>query len=569
MHTLLLQNVFKSFGLHTILRQVSLSLHSGERIGLVGANGVGKSTLLKIATGEVEPDEGLVRLAPGAALGYLAQTLEADEGQTLADLIDQSTGHLRALEAQMRRLEAAMITLSGDALERALIEYGEAQEGFERAGGYDLEVRIPETFAGLGIGYLPYDRIFATLSGGEKTRVGLALLLLKAPDLLLLDEPTNHLDFASLEWLEGYLAAYRGAALIVSHDRQFLNRAVSAIIEIDEHTHAAKRYNGGYDSYARAREGERHKWHLDYIRQQDEIKALRDEIKVGSHRNNNYRAHTDNDKFVRNGKIATHEGTVSKRVRLAEQKLARIEADPIPRPPDPLRFQGEFDPAALASRQPLSLENISKSFGDRLILDNISLTLAPASRTVIIGENGAGKTTLLRIIAGIEHPDGGARYLNPAARIGLLDQEAAELNPALTLFEAYRAGLTGLDQPLKSLLLNMGLFRYDELGKPVSGLSAGQKRKVQLARLIAGGANLLILDEPTNFLSFDVLEAFETALHHFPGPIIATSHDRRFISKFDSDVWELRDGKLASADVQAVIAAQRAVSSITSSQQPA
>ncbi len=552
MHTLLLQHISKSFGLHPILQQVSLSLHPGERIGLVGANGVGKSTLLKIITSEIHPDEGVVRLAPGAALGYLAQVIETTESQTLADLVNQSVGQMRALESQMRTLEARIAISSGDDLQVALEAYGDAQEQFERSGGYDLDARIGEVFAGLGIDYLTPDRAFMTLSGGEKTRVGLALLLIQSPDLLLLDEPTNHLDFASMAWLESYLEGYQGAALIVSHDRQFLNRAVNAIIEIDEHTHSAKRYSGGYDSYARAREGERHKWAQDYIRQQEEIKALREELKVGARRNNNYRAHTDNDKFVRNGKIATHEGTLSKRVRLAAEKLARIEADPIPRPPNPLHFQGEFDAAALASRQPLALENISKFFGQRMILENVSLTLPIGSRTLILGENGAGKTTLLKIIAGLESFGSGARHINPAVRIGYLDQEAAELDPALTLFETYRAGLPQPDQPLKALLLNMGLFRYDELEKPVSGLSAGQKRKVQLAKLIAGGANLLILDEPTNYLSFDVLEAFETALLTFPGPIIAASHDRRFISKFNGDIWELRDGRLVGASIQAL-----------------
>jgi macrolide transport system ATP-binding/permease protein len=262
MATLSVNQISKSYGDALILNQVSFILNTSERLGLVGANGVGKSTLLKIITGELEADGGTIQLATGAELGYLAQAIHHTPQQTLDDLIAESLRHVYALEAEMRDLEAQMAT--GDDLDAVMMRYGEVSEQFERAGGYDLDYRVEIVLAGLGVDHLRRDRLFATLSGGEKARVGLALLLLRAPDVLLLDEPTNHLDAARLEWLEGYLQTYRGAVLIVSHDRQFLNRTVTAIVEIEEHSRGAKRYTGNYDAYVAAKRLERRKWAEGY-----------------------------------------------------------------------------------------------------------------------------------------------------------------------------------------------------------------------------------------------------------------------------------------------------------------
>jgi macrolide transport system ATP-binding/permease protein len=537
-------HISKTYGFHAVLNNISFVLNAGERIGLVGANGIGKSTLLKIIAGVIEADGGTITITPNTQIGYLPQTITGYEGKTVDDLIAESLRRIHALEARLRDLEASMTTAEADALDAIMAEYGDVLEQFERAGGYDIDYRVDSVLSGLGIAHIARDRLFATLSGGEKARVGLAILLLDAADVLLLDEPTNHLDVNSLEWLESYLSSYPGAILMVSHDRQFINRTVNAVLEIDEHSRVAKRYTGDYDAYLRAKAGERQKWEADYAAQQEEIKALRLAVKETTRHNSNYRPQTDSDKFMRYKKQQTHDATVSKRIHAAEEKLRRLEENAIPQPPAPLRFQPDFDPEALKGRMPLVASGLTKYFGERAILCDVSFTVGQHSRIVLVGPNGAGKSTLLKVLIGREAADNGQVYINPAVRIGYLSQEQDVLDPNKTLFEAYKDGLEGTDQQLKATLIKSGLFRYNDFGKLVKELSSGQARKLQIARLIAGRANLLVLDEPTNDVSFDMLEALETALHDFPGPVIAASHDRRFMQQFGGEVWELRDGAL-------------------------
>ncbi len=517
--------------------------HAATGSDLVGANGAGKSTLLKIIAGVLEADRGVRTIAVGVRLGYLAQGPDDDGTDTIDEVIASALASVRALETRMRTLEMALPTLQGDELDAALTEYGDISDHFERAGGYELASREAQVLAGLRLDHLPRDRRASTLSGGERARLGLAALLLQAPDALLLDEPTNHLDQASLNWLETYLAAYAGGVVIVSHDREFLNRTVNAIVEIDEHTHQTRRFTGDYDTYAMAKTRERAQWAADYAREQDEIRALRLEMKETARRNS-FKPPTDNDKFVVYIKKQTHAATVSKNVRAAAEKLSRIEDNPIPKPPKDLRFGADFDPEALAGRLPLTVSNLHKAYGERVILNGVSLALGARGRMVLVGPNGSGKSTLLRLLAGTEAADAGERMLHPAARIGYLDQDGAALDPAQTVFEAYRAELDGPDQVWKSTLIESGMFRYDDLDLRVSAISSGQRRKLQIARLIAQRANLLILDEPTNFISFDVLESFEAALRLFPGPVIAASHDRRFIRQFGGDLWQVQGGSL-------------------------
>ncbi|HEX3053906.1 MAG TPA: ABC-F type ribosomal protection protein [Aggregatilineaceae bacterium] len=538
-----LSNISKSYGDQQILNQAALILNDGQRVGLVGANGVGKSTLLKIIMGQIEADSQSISVTSGAQVGYLAQTIDYKEGQTIQTLSEEAMQHLKTLENRMRELETCMADQSDD-LDSIMQEYGEISDRFERYGGYEMDYRIKLLLSGLKVDHLPRERQVVTLSGGEKARLGLAMLLLQNPDVLLLDEPTNHLDFASLGWLEAYLQAYRGSVLIVSHDREFLNRTVTAIVEIEEHSRKTKMYAGNYDAYLQAKTIERRQWEEAYANQQEEIKELRRAIKVQARQVAHNRPPTDADKFLKHFKRGMVDKAISSRVASAEERLRRIEENPIPRPPKELQFEADFDPEAVQGRTPLFVSGLSKCYGERRILDSISFTLGPRSRIVLVGPNGAGKSTLLKILAGYEAYDAGEVYVSPQVKIGYLDQQQEQLEANQTVLEVYREGLTGEDQVHITELLGSGLFRYDEISRQVSQLSSGQKRKLQIARLMAARANMLLLDEPTNFVSFDVLESFEEAIQQFPGPVLAVSHDRRFLKQFKGELWELRDGRI-------------------------
>ena len=541
---LTVRSITKTYGAVTVLDGVTFALEPGEHVGLVGANGAGKSTLMRIITGEETADSGEVQLATGLDLGYLPQTLPAIEGRTIDSMLAEALGGLRSIETHMRALEAAMATTSGETLAVLLAEYGQLASQFQDRGGYEMEARMGAILAGLRLDYLSRTRDLGTLSGGERARVGLALLLLRAPDVLLLDEPTSHLDAASLAWLEDYLASYTGAALIVSHDRQFLNRSVNRIFELDEYTHTLRRYEGDYDAYQRAKAAERLAWEESFARQQEEIKDLRKRIRESARQVAHNRRPKDNDKLAYKGKGEWVADAVSRNVRAAEEQLRRVEADPIPKPPRLMRFQPKFQAEALRANAIVRMEHISKRYDGRQALHDVSLVLLPDARVALVGPNGAGKTTLLRVLLGLEQPDSGSVRLAPGARIGYLPQEPDVGSGGRTVFEAYRDGLEGYESNLVAGILGNGLFRLEDLTKTVAQLSPGQQRKLELARLLALGPNVLLLDEPSNYVSLDVLEAFEAAILAFPGPVLLISHDRWLLNRFGGDIWELSDGNL-------------------------
>ena len=533
-------NLAKSYGAITVLNDISFVVNAGDRVGIVGGNGVGKSTLLHVLTGQEELDGGSFSFAASVEVGYLPQTTPEFYGRTIEDLILASVGNLRQLEERMRQLETEMATTNGDALTALLEEYNVVSTKFQDRGGYELDYKIDSILEGLRLHYLPRNQ----LSGGEKARVGLATLLLRSPDLLLLDEPTNHLDFASLTWFETYLSSYAGAMLIVSHDRQFLNRAVNSIFEIDEHSHHLKRYEGNYDAYVLAKAAERTKWEEDYEQQQEEIKELRKRVRETARQvGHGYRPPRDNDKFAKHFFAQRVDSAVARNVRSAEEQLRRIEAAPIPKPPELIRVSSQFNNEPLQSSVVLSVSGLSKSWGERRILSDVEMEVGPKARILLTGPNGAGKTTLLKIIMGLETPDTGAVRIAPGARIGYLPQESEQLDLSKTVLETYRYGQIGYEGEFIGRLLGYGLFRLEDMHKQVGQLSIGQRRKLEIARLMAEGPNVLLLDEPTNYISLDVLEAFESAIIHFPGPVIAISHDRWFMQRFSGQIWELMDGK--------------------------
>ncbi|HJT58695.1 MAG TPA: ABC-F family ATP-binding cassette domain-containing protein [Ktedonobacteraceae bacterium] len=536
-------NISKFYGAVTVLDDVSFVLNEGERIGLVGPNGVGKSTLLKILIGQESADSGSFSFAPSTEVGYLPQTMPEFYGHTMQDLILESVGNLRQLEERMRELEVAMTTATGESLAALIREYTLISGRFEDRGGYELDHKIDTILDGLRISYLPRSREMQTLSGGEKARVGLATLLLRSPDLLLLDEPTNHLDIASLEWLESYLAYYKGGMLLVSHDRQFLNRAVNAIFEIDEHSHHLKKYEGNYDAYVQAKAAERAKWEEDYERQQEEIKDLRKRIRETARNVAHNRPPKDGDKMAYNFFGGRVQNTISRNVRAAEEQLQRIEADPIPKPPKLMQVNSNFNIEPLQSQVVIGVDGLTKCWGETCVLRDVNFTIASDARILLFGPNGAGKTTLLKLLIGQEQPDSGEVRLVNSARIGYLPQDP-EMDLNKTVIETYRYGQVGYEAEFVGRLIGYGLFRLEDMQKQVGQLSVGQRRKLEIARLMADGPNVLLLDEPTNYISLDVLEAFEAAILAFPGPVIAVSHDRWFMQRFGGRVWELDSGKI-------------------------
>ncbi len=534
-----------SFGPIQVLDEISFHLNPGERAGLVGANGSGKTTLLRLIAGDLELQTGTVSIAHSAIAGYLPQRAPAvDPGTTIDDLIYQSLGDLEQIQARLRDLETAMADPDAD-FDAITAEYADLSERFEARGGYDLDHRIEIVLAGLGLAGFNRDREFQTLSGGEAMRIMLSILLLQAPDMLLLDEPTNHLDFASIEWLGDYLAGYRGGILAVSHDRHFLNRTVNSILAIDEHDHHLRPYTGNYDDYRAVREREIADYEAAYAAQQAEINELRRAINATrSSLDRKPPPRRDPDKSIYNAQAQRAETTAGKTIGWMRERLRRIEADPLPRPPERIEISTNLGEETLQSTEIVRLRDVSKAYDDNVVLSGVDFTLRRGETVVIIGPNGAGKTTLLDIICGRLLPDCGEVVTAPTASIAYLDQHARLIDEDQTVLSVYREGLVEYEHHLISDLLRHGLFQFDDLGKKVRELSMGQRRKLQIARMIAGGYNLLVIDEPTNHLSLDVLEEFERALRAYPGPVIAVSHDRWFIEHSGGRVWELREGLL-------------------------
>ncbi|MFF5408778.1 ribosomal protection-like ABC-F family protein [Streptomyces albidoflavus] len=540
---LALKDVSKAYGERAVLDQVSLTVRPGERAGVIGENGSGKSTLLKLIAGAETPDSGEVTVVAPGGTGHLRQTLDLPPHLTVQDAVDDALADLRELES---RLQAAGERL-GEAGDRELAEYGELLAAFEARDGYQADTRVETALHHLGLGHLGRDRSLGSLSGGEQSRLALACVLAAAPELLLLDEPTNHLDDRSTDWLADRLRAHRGTLVTVTHDRAFLERVTTTILEVDRDTRAVTRYGDGWPGYRRAKAAARRRWAQEHEEYVAELARTEELVAAAGQR----LAATGRDPGEGFGKHRrSSENKLSAQVRAARERLTRLHASPAPPPPEPLRFRATLtphtDPAGGTPETATPLLTLTGvRVADRLHVD--ALQVEPGGRLLITGPNGAGKTTLLRVISGALHPDAGTVARSPGTRIARLAQELAVDPAPVPLLTAYAAGRPGHPDAYAAELLELGLFREDDLTVPVPSLSAGQRRRLSLARLVSRPADLLVLDEPANHLSLTLVEEIEEALEAYAGAVVVVSHDRRFRERFSGRRLELAGGRVTAS----------------------
>jgi ATP-binding cassette subfamily F protein 3 len=510
---------------------------------LVGPNGCGKTTLLKIIAGEIKPDAGSVWVSPAdVRIGYLAQALTYEPGQTLSELTKTAVAGLAVAERRLERLSAQMAIAQGDALAQLLAEYDRSLEAFERLGGYGIEARLDAILEGLGLRQLDRETPVDILSGGQKTRLGLARLLVTQPDLLLLDEPTNHLDIDALEWLEAFLRSYPGAVLIVSHDRTLLDRTVGTILEMDPHREKRERvteYPGNYTDYAEAKEREREKQWAAYKDQQEYMAHLHSTIaaKKGYARSIELGTVDFAPRKIAKG--------IARRAVVQQRRLQRLldSVEPIDKPGRSWQMKLEFVGTPSSGRDVLQLENLTMGFGERRLFSDVNLTLRAGERVVLVGPNGSGKTTLARLICGDLEPLAGRVRLGAGVRLGYYAQEQEDLPPELTAYEAVRAVAPMSETEVRSFL-HYFLFSGDDVFVPVGSLSFGERARLALARLVAQGCNLLLLDEPINHLDIPSRSRFEQAMAAFQGTVLAIVHDRYFTQRFATGLWAIQEGTI-------------------------
>jgi ATPase subunit of ABC transporter with duplicated ATPase domains len=538
-------NLSKYFGGQPVLLGASFPLRAGERAGLVGPNGSGKTTLLRIIAGLETPDDGSVWRDPHVRLGYLRQGLLGDETRQVSEIL-LSGGAVLAVHLALQHAAAA---LAGNPQDLELLErFTAAASAFEDEGGYEALARLEGILRGLDLDGIEPIRPVETLSGGQKTRLGLAALLMDRPDLLLLDEPTNHLDVDGLRWLEGFLQEYPGAVLIVSHDRAFLDATVGTILELDPATHRLTAYTGGYSDYAAAKEAARERQWEQYQRQEEERARLEADIRRTKEQASQVegRSRADYDHGDTRGAKFGGRARATKVARKAKAREHRLEKmlaseDRVDKPKAAWGLKLDFAPVQGGAREVLRLQGVCKSFADHIVLRDVDLLVRLGERLVITGPNGGGKSTLLSLIAGELAPDTGLVRLGAGVTPAYYRQEQEELDPAQTPLQAIRA-LGSMSETEARTLLHQYLFAGDAVFTPIGRLSYGERARLVLTRLILSHANLLLLDEPTNHLDIPARERFEAALSTFSGTIIAVLHDRYAIARLATRVLELRDG---------------------------
>jgi macrolide transport system ATP-binding/permease protein len=547
-----LSGVSHGYGDRELFTGVELVIAAGEHAAVVGENGAGKSTLLRILAGIETPAEGTAQRH--GRMGYLAQTSGLSARLTVADAIDDALRALREMEAELERLEDGLAAAGPAELEA----YGNLQTQYQLREGYAAESRVEAALDRLGLGGVDRGRTLGSLSGGEQERVALACLLADPADILLLDEPTNHLDASGTAWLEGRLAAHRGAVVVVSHDRVLLRKVAAAVIEVDAERRTVNRYGNGYDGYLKEKRAERQRWVQQYHGWIDAMAAERRQADTVAGRMG-YARRRDNDKAAFDFKTGTWERAAASKIRNAQERLRRLEDNPVERPPERLKLDagldggldGGPDPAADSGGGAVGSSVGSSGGGsgsghteavDGVLharntqvpgrLDVPEFRVNRGQKILITGPNGAGKSTLLSVLAGTLEPAAGQVVRH--GRIGYLQQEL-ELpeHPSLLLLPAFAAGLGGNIDTHAEALLRLGLFRTSEFHVPVGALSAGQQRRLALARLLLGHKDVMLLDEPSNHLAPALVEELESALAEFDGTVVMVSHDRALGEWFD------------------------------------
>ncbi len=516
------QNIAKAFVENKVLENVSFHIEDYEKAAIVGINGAGKTTLLRIIVGEMQPDAGLVTLARDKTLGYLAQDSAVDTSNTIYGELLSAKQELIGLEQRMHSCEQAMKQADGSELEALMKQYADLTHSFEMGGGYVYKSEITGVLKGLGFSEEDFDRSVSSLSGGQKTRVALGKLLLLKPDLIILDEPTNHLDMNSIAWLETYLLNYKGAVLIVSHDRFFLDRIASKIIEINQTK--ATTFQGNYSDYAAKKEQLRIAAWNAYLNQQREIKHQ--------------------EEVIEKLKSFNREKSI-KRAESREKMLDKIEV--LEKPTEVhTDMKLKLTPYLTSGNDVLTVEHLSKAFGSQKLFSDVCFELKRGEHVAIIGDNGTGKTTLLKILNGLLSADSGSFKLGTNVEIGYYDQEHHVLHSDKTLFEEISDDYPYLTNTEIRNTLAAFLFTGDDVFKRIQDLSGGERGRMSLAKLMLGSSNFLILDEPTNHLDILSKEILEDALNGYEGTVLYVSHDRYFINKTASRILDLTGGQFVN-----------------------
>ncbi len=505
-----INNITKYYGANKVFQNISFDLKTGERIGLIGQNGCGKTTILKMIMGLEDFQEGTIAIRKDTRVGYLNQMPIFGSHSTTMDVIELAFEAVFTLKQEMKTLEERLIHLNGDALEKALQSYGKLTEQFEILGGYDIETKISKITEGLQITDLLKGMLFEQLSGGEKTRVILAKILLEQPDILLLDEPSNHLDLEAIEWLEGFLKDYKGSVLVVSHDRYFLDSVVNKVVELE--FNRAVPYLGNYSYYVVEKE---RRFLIDYKMYQNHQKKI-DNMERQIERYRIWGVMRDSDKMFR-------------RAKELEKRLEKIET--LDRPIfEKRKVRLEAQANSRTGKIVLETEGVAKNFGNKTVLRGVKLTIFYQDSVCIVGSNGSGKTTLLKMILGESQPDSGTIKIGSRVKIGYLPQNVVYEDEEQTVLE-YFTQLHDLTLGEARSQLAKALFMKEDVNKKIKSLSGGEKSRLKLCSLTFDNVNFMILDEPTNHLDIDSREVLEETLIQFNGTLLFVSHDRYFINK--------------------------------------